>query len=483
MSIPTYIASVLPNIIKTLGMGYGSKEILGWLSKNNKAISGQIQSALKQGYNEDQILAYYTGRKHMTFGQKEEALSGMTEKEKGAALEQGAPGDWKKPLATAASIALPVAGTVGAAMALRQSVPGILQGILNPQAAMGTPPAGSAPIGAMPQTASPMTQPAPINLGSAQSPGTQNVPLAGAQANTAPWGHLTPQNSMSIVNAMGLNERIDNLLHAGNTPEAIAAGIGSTLNTAQHHWFSDKLKKGETKPLEEIVKDYISMKPNQVPAQTPGMAAASPMPVPEPVLSQPAPAPETENEVVDTSTGISGKVSAKGKNQAIVDVDGQLHKANTEDLTPIPPELHDLDYKEMARKYKDTFPKTGPGSLSTNVASLAHHAPSNQLYATFVTSPGFVYRYSNVPQELYERIKSQSVAPKTTGTGFLGEWDTSVADSIGGPFYEIKKDPGKYPFDKIPIGYNMMQKFLDAISEQEKAHAKEERARKKLQGH
>jgi hypothetical protein len=231
--------------------------------------------------------------------------------------------------------------------------------------------------------------------------------------------------------------------------------------------------------MQEVVSDYMAATKPAAPT-TPPPAMPGTAPVEAAQAAQPM--PETENEVVDTSTGITGKVKAKGKTQAILDADGQLHKAETDDLTHIPPELTNLDWKDFARAFKERFPKTGAGSISTNVSLVSHRPTKNEMLGSFVTAPGFLYIYQNITPEIYDKIKSQSVAPRTSGTGFLGEWDPAMADSIGSPMFEITSHPEKYPFEKIPVGYDMLALLKQAISELEKEHAKAERARKKAQG-
>ena len=326
--------------------------------------------------------------------------------------------------------------------------------------------------------------------------GQQSPPQAGQQQPAAPfpaapkvaakpWSHLTPQHSIATIHEMGLDERIDRMLNAGNSPETIGRALQGTLNSAQKNWYADKLRSGEVKPLIELVGDYFSQKQDKGAPQPPPINPLVPKDVVSiPQTGQPpevSQAPNPEPIYADPKTGIAGPIKHTGDKQVLIEQDGNLHKAEKEDIAEIPEPLQAFDYKEMARKYKDTFPLKGPGSLSTNVAFLAHHAPSKELWASFVTAPTFIYRYSNVPTELYDRIKSQSVAPKTSGTGFLGEWDVADADSIGGPFHEIRKNAEKYPYDKIPVGYNMMENLLAAISELEKEHAKQKRAAQKRQ--
>lgn len=73
-------------------------------------------------------------------------------------------------------------------------------------------------------------------------------------------------------------------------------------------------------------------------------------------------------------------------------------------------------------------PTTGE-NLSSNLAEIGHDPATNQLEAQFHS--GRVYRYQNVPTELFHAILA--------------------ADSIGGYFNaEIVKQPEKYPFERLP---------------------------------
>ena len=438
-------------IAKALASGYSAQKILEFISKKFPDIGGKIQKAQSFGYTIPQILNFLSENHELP----SDAIRGLSESEVAGIQKQRDTARQTSGVLAAASAIPAISSLAAPASALAGQ---------SPQLPIGPAPMANAPVvppqippvpqGGMAQAAqaAPAAQAVPVQP-TAQPP---NIPSVASPTTPAP-------NSAEIIRQMGLEGKIKNLHQAGNNAEAISAGIQVGLSPGQKKWLEEKIKSGEAKPIEELVKDYLTAQPTNKQSLQ---------------VEKEKSVPFAGGRIVASPSGVVGKVESEKTKQALVNDDGKLKKLTKEEVFDVPENLQNLDYRDMARKYVESFPKEGQGSLSSNVASLLYDYESGEMYGTYVGSPDTLYAWKNVPAELYEKIKSQSTAPKTSGESFTGAWDASVADSLGSPLTEITRNPELYPFRKIPVGYNIMGKLLDAIKEEHKEHEKRKRKEK-----
>ena len=131
-----------------------------------------------------------------------------------------------------------------------------MSGPTGPSPNVPPPMQGQHPIGPAPMSNAPVAAP-PIQHTTPASTGV----AAAAVPTPQPQGPSV--NSLQVINDMGLASKIDNLAQAGNTPEAIEAGLQSGLTAGQRKWLSDEIRAGQAKPLREMVQDYLTAKPAQ----------------------------------------------------------------------------------------------------------------------------------------------------------------------------------------------------------------------------
>ena len=193
-----------PNIATALSQGYSITKIIDWLMRHDKKLGSSIKEALNQGYTKDQI-AEYDKQSGMSFGQKQGALAGMTEKEKADRLLYRRTGTENRignvlesaaktvPFVAASAAAVPALGSV-----LRAVSPVALQMVANrfPRLApllggmQAGPGAGPQPMGGAPgaPTITPGIPPQTPTPGAAQAiaPQPTAAPAPGAAAPQMP---------------------------------------------------------------------------------------------------------------------------------------------------------------------------------------------------------------------------------------------------------------------------------------------------------
>jgi hypothetical protein len=224
------------------------------------SLAPSIEKAKKYGYSPSKIISYlgslFGGGEEIKGGTEaaQEKLSGQQTKEKFkqlGGLGVGVLG------AYAASRAVPslVQGARGLLGGPNTAPPGSPPTTPSPQPPIGPQPMGNAPVSPPPV---PPVGPAPAGATAPVTPPANAQTAAPSQAPIAPGN---PQQSATVIEQMGLGEKIKNLVSAGNPPETIAAAINVSLKPGQKKWLDDKIKSGEAQPLEQMVKDYISARP------------------------------------------------------------------------------------------------------------------------------------------------------------------------------------------------------------------------------
>lgn len=424
----------------SLAQGYTANQILQFLVGANPKLKKPISAAAAAGYTVDQIVNFLSDKeennmagKYMSSHQIEAKKKKEYEQKAISAIKGGAALGISALGAYALSRAIPPALQAAQAAAGGQlpgppppggtppqtppAVPGRAQPAVGNQPP-GTPPAGPAPI-------------APINAPQAQTPPIQPQGMAQPTqtGTTAPVNPIQPTiPSSQVLSQMSLKDKVDTMRKAGNTPEAIAAALNMQLTSGQRKWFGEQLKSGSVKPLQEIVKDYF----NEVPLQT--------SEVPRSTAEVPL---QTEEEVKPISKGITvaspkgiGQVKEIRGDQALIESDGKIHKANVDELieSPIPEkDLADL-YDEMIAGIEK---QTGK-QVSRNVEWSGYDPKVNELAYKPHGSDKF-YVYDDISPEDVNILTSFLTQRKSTGQNFIGAWEAGSESPIGAAMYQLIK--------------------------------------------
>lgn len=89
---------------------------------------------------------------------------------------------------------------------------------------------------------------------------------------------------------------------------------------------------------------------------------------------------------------------------------------------------------------------------SSNVNSFKYDPRSGLLFVKFhgkdSADSGPIYRYQNVPKNIYDVFSKGRVAPKTSGQNQYHRWIKGVTPSLGASLYALIR-LGGYPYQKI----------------------------------
>lgn len=433
-------------IFQALGLGYNATQIMSFLSRAFPNVGRQINKASKAGYSANQILDFLGKSMQPTPFTEEDTESSIR-------------GRQRKRREEIERSLLKTAAAAGVAYGVGRALPGIAQGIRgafgrgSPPPQGGLPPVQATPspqppIGPQPMAGAPV-QPQPIppvGPSPAQATAPTPVPPQAAQAPTpspvptTPWAHLTPQQSVSIIKEMGLEGRIDNLISAGNKPEVVAAALNAGLTPGQRKWFGDKLKAGETKPLQELVQDYLATGKQslQVPNAQKEVSPQQVRPMLEPSgqkLDETAKATQGKIQkgdlVFDEQSGISGEIKDMKQKEALVSDNGKVHKVKLDELEKPPEDLIETVQNLLQIPEVDR----------SAVISLVTYRPSTkQMFVQYHN--GETYVYEDIPQERVDEIANAMGVPVTSGKNIYGAWEQGKQDSRGAALiHGILRDP------------------------------------------
>ncbi len=98
-------------------------------------------------------------------------------------------------------------------------------------------------------------------------------------------------------------------------------------------------------------------------------------------------------------------------------------------------------------------PPLDPGPFpSSNVNSFKYDPNSQTLFVKFHgqenADSGPVYRYNNVPRNIYDVFSNGRVAPKTSGQNQYHRWIKGVTPSLGASLYSLIRNGG-YPYQRM----------------------------------
>lgn len=406
-------------IAQGLALGYTAQQILKFVSRSFPSISPRIKKAQQAGHSAEEVLKFIG--KSMEGSEYSPAMSqsqihGMNEKRQ-EAFTKGA-------LKLAAgSFAIP-------AIARSSVGQGILQQIgLNPR---GPNPSATSSLNSS-QSQSARSQ-IPFQVNGAQLPTDESSPLekkiepisqnTETQKQTdllpapSPISPTTPSaspnivDSESIIKQMGLEEKVNNLLKAGNDPKNISSFVDQLLAPSQKKWLGEQIKLGKAKTMEEMVQDYIQNQKATSPESS----------------EQPAPIKIEKGSLVSIPSGLEGHVESIRNGQVLIkDSDGRLHKSKQEDLieSPIPEkDLADLHDELIKAIEKNT------GEDISRMVNFAGYDPKTNTLA-FLPHIGALYTYEDITPEDAKLLTSILSTRKTSGENFIGAWKKGSKSPIG----------------------------------------------------
>lgn len=480
------------NIAQAFAQGFSAKEVIKWLTANNKKIGGSIKEALKQGYTEDQIGEYLSQQSRgVPYGQRQSLLQGMSAKEQGDIAQRQKPKAGKfieNALETGGKAAL----GAGMAYATGRIAPQALGMIAKhvPQLApflgqMGGnnppgAPAGAPPVGITSQTpiaGGPSPQ-IPQQAGASQQPPQipQQAPIPTA---------IPPQVSAGLLDQMGMTERLDTMISAGNDPASIAKAMSIMMTPGQQKWLAQQVKEGKAKPIEEMIADYASLKPAQQAEQpqqslpqAESLQAQQKEPLLKPQIEEEPEKPISKGSFAASGDGEMGKVKEIRGDKALIEVDGKIKQVKADELISSP-----IPEKQLGDLYEDLVNRI-PESERSAMINVAGYDPNyNELI--FMPHDGALYVYKDIPEEFAKLLQGAMFNAKTTGKNFYGSWAEGEASRGAGLSVLIKDlqklygGKGKEYVRKYEKIYDLMALPKAEIKEKEKREREARKAAKK----
>jgi len=448
------------NYLGGLAAGYTVEQILNYLSKTFPALGSRIKQAVNAGKSPDEILKYL-GKFDKTALSKlrtnEQPFEPFPESQESNRLLQAdqAVKDYDPipeivkqgaksaiPLAAGAAIA-PKLGAMASQYApeamgvLDRALPTNLKGMIpaltgSPQ---GSPQQSSQTL--QPPSVNQVTQPiVPQPPETAQPEGiptTQGLPAAPPQPElpniskeTDPlWGKLEKgvkkHKDKDIETFLKVADNLKNY-----------QGMNRQEFDLLYQQFQEKKASGE--PVHKIVKDMYD-------------AYKAPMKAEESKVSTSVPTEKIENVPIEKGNLVSspkgvGTVREIRNGQAVIDVDGKLHKVNEAELESEPEEV-----KESKISFDlDKIPEDLRSAPLNEV-----YVPGDRRHVTvkFNSNVGgekdkryLYFRKDGQPidSEIVEKLRKGSQIPVTSGKNFWGGWDSNTQDSRGTvAFHELTR--------------------------------------------
>lgn len=398
-------------ILNVLGSGFSAKKIIDFFIRKNPEIGEKIKTLLASGFSAEQILKFFSKgdnfdklRSQMENSYsiqnnanplvQSEEIRGRNLTNDPASMLQRSAG----PLARSALTA--GAGLLGS-YALSRALPGIVQ-----------------------QFAPGMTQNVPTGPTPQQI--AQNVPKQIQQQAApvinpaAPAPVPVPVKASQVLDELGIKERVDNMLKAGNTPEAISTVLSSI----------GKKKFKTDEELASTIAQYAQEKPSE-PVQKaqnePQLQKASGLP-------EQAEQPKEETPIQAKSTvilpsGDVGEVKSIKNGIATIEVNGVDKTRKVDDLDQSP-----LNTDELADKYDALFAAIPEKERSAFISWAGYDEDTNTL--GFIPRGGKYEEISNISPEYAQAIKDATGQARTSGEKREGLWIAGES-TRGGLIYNL----------------------------------------------
>lgn len=256
---------MIPQITKALAKGFSASQIVNLLIRKFPNQKDAIQKSLAAGFTADQILRFFSRNSNQKLEQpKNDEISTSYSKMRDTDISRRGQNE----NTGLAALAVPFSAQAGlsalssmnspnTAMAMQHAMPSNPAALLTgtPQKLLPTPTLNNPPPNTNPVNPSPITPPIVpgANLTQNQTPIPQEI-------NAAPNSSSMPSKpaSPSILQEMGLEKQVQNMLAGNVLPEDIASVLESHLLTpGQKKW----LKEQTDEPLGSIIEKFSQNQP------------------------------------------------------------------------------------------------------------------------------------------------------------------------------------------------------------------------------
>lgn len=436
----------MPPILTALSSGISAKKILEYLMRKSPELAPRITKALASGLSAEKIIGFFSKEKN--FDKLRQSIQQEYSLENNANPMVQGENIRSKNLAPdmASNLQRNVPGMVGTGlsalgtgMALNHALPNLLKTPMQgktektPETPL-QPPVNPANI---PQQA--QQNQAPSAMPSA--PISPSSPPVQPEVNNTP---IKAPDVRSILDKYGLSQHVDKLSERNKDPKQIAAVLYSRFPKEMKQ-FQDEAGKH----MEDAIGDYLAssqnaLKPTELVenpqispknAQNPSLNEKKSLKVDESSYNAPEEKPIAKSDIVASPQGV-GEVKEVRGGEAVIDVDGKLHKVKEDELIPSP-----IPEKDLATLYDDMIQgiekETGQ-QVSRNVEWAGYDPKSNEL-AYKPHQSGRLYVYDDISPEDVELLTNFLTKRKSTGENFIGAWQAGTESPIGAAMYQLIK--------------------------------------------
>jgi hypothetical protein len=403
-------------IFQALDQGHEPDEIMKYIAKVMPKLIPKIQKAISNGYSLNNVLGFLAKTSMPdSRGMSESELIARNRQIDSKLAQKGL-------MAAGALVASPIAASV-ARSALSRALPSTLN------------PAGQLLGGANPDPNSSINPGANYPSQSASAPTSQTIPGQNQQLSSSSQPPVSPTNIAQVqapiqpevksidINGLleksGLKKHVDELSKRTKDPKQIAALLYTKYPKEMKQFQAEAGKN-----MEDAIEDYLAPQKQPIAPNNEQLA---------PNNEQQQPAKIEKSSIVASPNGI-GTVKELRNGQAIIDIDGQLHKAKEEELEPEPEEVKnskfDFDLNSIPEDLR---------SAPLNEVYIPHDRRHVTVkYNAGLKPKRYIYFRKdgkNISTDYINKIVEGVQLPTTSGKSFWGVWNADKADSRGSANY------------------------------------------------
>lgn len=440
-------------IFQAIDQGYSPEEILRYITRIAPSLVPKVEKAVSNGYALKEILGFLaqTSMKEDNRGLSESEIHGRNTR---IASEMGQKGL----MAVGALAATPIAASAIRSAFSRALPQSIAQNLL-PQATAGNILENGIPS---PQQSSPsqiaksptgQAQQLPSVSSSPSQPPVEQTNIPQTQAPIQP--EVKTIDPGALLEKSGLKKHVDELAQKGRAAKEIAGLLYSKYPKEMKQF-----QKQAGKNMEDAIGDYLGQQPT----------SKENLPT-----EKPAEQPKIEKSSIVASPNGIGEVKEIRNGQALIDVDGKLHKTKEEELIQSP-----LPEKDLADLYNDVvkgIEKESGQQVSRNVYWAGYDPNTNEL--AYLPHDGGLYIYDDISPDDAKELTNILSQRKSTGQNYIGAWTKGSSSPIGAQMYQLIQRLQKERGGKGSEYANKFQKVYDALELAKTAAKKQYEERKK----
>ena len=446
---------MMPFIQQALVMGYTAGQVLKHISKAFKGSQSGINNARKQGYDDEDILKYLSGKaqpKNKKNAERQVSDQDAYLKSVGIKTKEERAETRDKFIGGALGTAV----TAVTAYNAYNNYSGALSGIGEMLGIGGEPEPGPEVMGDAPVQPDAIETPIPDAAVAVPTPEITQETI-----DTTP--ELQPE--YDFLQQQGLIPKIQTMVKAGKPKEAIVAFLKKKMPMME----AEQLRFMGGEPGQP--KMSLDKKLNDVVDKFFPEAASL-------VSKAPEEAPLQQGDQVLTMSGDLGNVEAMSGDNVLIGDEGKI-KNLKEDQIITPP----LPAKDLADLYEDLIggieKETGQ-DVSRNVFWSGYDAKNNEL--AYIPHNGALYTYRDIETDIVEELTSLLTKRKTTGENYIGAWAEGTKSPIGAAMSKIIQRLQKERGGKGSEYAGKFESVYDALEPAKKAkkakYAKKKKAKK-----